>query len=603
MTVRLIDQHILIDASPVGMAVYKHKNGAAGEPASLQLLQANQAFCQALGMNELGSDEHLKAVIGVQGGKKTDWLTLVTSCLKDNPSQTARFMVKETGRWCRMNLVLKEQNLLLVYLTDESENIKREKAVLQVHPDLMFVFDAQGNYREVYTLDNDRLLVPLHQLIGTNLKETFPEEIAKDAIKAFREAIHTNRLVKYHYTLHVTDNPEHFEARIVPLEDQQVLVVVRDVTEDVNIKQQLEFQAAILDQIEDHVTVSDTKGVIQYVNQTQCNAFGISKKDFVGKSVDFFQIGNADSDQVIAESVLQTIEKGYWEGEIINKDKNGNKITFFCRDRMMKADKDDNQYIISTLTNITERKKAEEALVAEMERAEAASGAKTRFLANMSHEIRTPMNGMMGFIQLLHMTNLDQEQQEYVEYIDTAARSLLHVISDVLDITKIESEKIELNRSQVNIRHLVMEAAGMFTVKAAEKALSINVHVDPRVPDYVLGDAPKLMQIMTNLISNAVKFTDKGEVEVEVLLHRETDKQTWLKVMVKDQGIGVEETFYEHIFDPFVQVDMTVSKRFGGTGLGLSIVKRLVEFMGGTVGVQNRDTGGSIFELLLPFDK
>ena len=164
-------------------------------------------------------------------------------------------------------------------------------------------------------------------------------------------------------------------------------------------------------------------------------------------------------------------------------------------------------------------------------------------------------------------------------------------------------DKIDLNRSPVNIRNLVMAAAGIFGGKAAEKALAINVHVDAQVPDYVLGDTPKLLQVMTNLISNAVKFTDKGEVEVEVMLHQETEKQTWLQVKVKDQGIGVEEAFYEQIFNPFVQADMTVSKRFGGTGLGLSIVKKLVEFMGGTVGVKSRETGGSIFDLLLPFDK
>lgn len=598
----LYDQKALIEVSPVGIGVYQLMDDDLTDKLSLSALQSNPAFCHALGIKSIEDPSHYTTHVGVQGGTHTEWRTLITAMLTNQSQQAARFLVKKTGKWCRVQLVMQDDKTLFVYLTDETESKKREDAVLQVHPDLTFIFNLQGDYLEVFTLDSNRLLLPIQQLIGSNLRQNFPPDVAQGAIEAFQEAVASNQLVRYYYTLHVKVKPEHFEARIVPMGADQVLVVVRDVTADLNTKKQLEFQAATLDQISDHVTVSDLHGQIHYINETQCRTFGIEKNIFPAKTMDVFSTGNIE-DKVIAKSMEETMKHGYWEGEILNRDLHGNEITLYCRNKMMKVENEEVQYIISTLTNITDRKKAEEALKTEKVRAEAASSAKSRFLANMSHEIRTPMNGMMGFIQLLQMTSLDEEQQEYIHFVDAAARTLLHVISDVLDITKIESEKVDVETAPFDLRKVVSEAVGMYSGKAAEKKLQLTVRVDDKIPGNVSGDEHKMMQVMTNLISNAVKFTEQGQVEIDVRMERETKGLFWVAIHVLDEGIGIDENVYQEIFDPFVQADMTISKRFGGTGLGLAIVKKLIELMGGTISVSNRKGKGSHFQAIIPFIK
>ena len=238
---------------------------------------------------------------------------------------------------------------------------------------------------------------------------------------------------------------------------------------------------------------------------------------------------------------------------------------------------------------------ANETIRRQKELADEANSAKSRFLANMSHEIRTPMNGILAMAELLLDSEMTSEQREYLEIINTSAESLLTVINDILDFSKIEAGKLELDVHPFQLRDSLADMVKPLSLLAHSKGLELACRVERDVPDHLLGDAARLRQIVVNLAGNAIKFTETGEVAVEVRMLEKHDEKSLLQVTVRDTGIGIPRDRQESVFQPFEQADGSTTRKYGGTGLGLAITKRLVELMGGRVWLESEVGVGSQF--------
>ncbi|WP_430885309.1 response regulator [Fusibacter sp. JL216-2] len=422
---------------------------------------------------------------------------------------------------------------------------------------------------------------------------------------------------KFEWT-HKKMNGELFPTEVVltavPTEDKDILLVA---WRDISKRRSLELDNMKMGEKIKLLTDSSHIGVWEHNvktdelhwNESMYEIFGVTKKSNMQKPIHIWRKCVSRVDMIRLEQMMQeAIEKKDRFDADFSIRTDGGEVKHLRTFANSLGFEDTTETIVGICIDNTERKESmlklyEEKYSAETELLQAmkANQAKSMFLANMSHEIRTPMNGILGFIDLLKQTTLDPEQEDYVNEVYTSSVTLLQLISDVLDVSKIEQGRVSLESIPFNLRATIDNIVSMFSNQAKDKEIEIYPIIQSDFPDMVIGDPTRIRQIIVNLVSNAVKFTHEGEVTIYVGSEvKENDKLVDVTVSVKDTGIGIEPDKIPILFEPFTQADASTTREFGGTGLGLNISKNLVELMQGSMQVTSRIGEGSEFEFKLP---
>ena len=343
----------------------------------------------------------------------------------------------------------------------------------------------------------------------------------------------------------------------------------------------------------------DSDGVYVRINETELLWLGYSRREIVGRKK-FSDLVTPRSKELFQKAFPEFKKRGWvrnLEFEMVRKD--GSILPVLLNATVVRNAAGDLIMSRSTMFDITVRKQIEEELRAAKDNAEAATRAKSEFLANMSHEIRTPMNAVLGLTRLALDTALTPKQRDYMVKIRTSSEALMGLINDVLDVSRIEAGKMEMESVGFSVDKLLSDVEAVIGVKAQEKGLVLRLHAAPDVPRTLMGDPLRLGQVLINLAGNAVKFTEKGSVEVRVTLVHRREGNAGVRFSVTDTGIGISDEIKTRLFTPFTQADESMTRRFGGTGLGLAISGKLVALMGGRIVVESRPGRGSEFSFQL----
>ncbi|MEQ1915903.1 MAG: response regulator, partial [Gallionella sp.] len=378
-----------------------------------------------------------------------------------------------------------------------------------------------------------------------------------------------------------------------------LLRVTRARAESMRALAELEFQKFALDQ-HSIVSIADRRGEITYINQRFTDISQYECDEIVGK--DHRVLNSGYHPYGFFKQMWQTIGSGeVWHGEICNRRKDGSLYWVDSTIVPFMDTQGKPTRFVSIRTDITARKAAEAVMQAAKEAAEEASRAKSDFLANMSHEIRTPMNGIIGMTELALDTELNAEQREYLGLVQTSSSALLTIINDILDFSKIEAGKMDIEHIDFALPEMLAQTMASIAPRAHQKGLELLLDIAPEVPVWVKGDPGRLRQIILNLLSNAMKFTDAGEIALRVTLPEATADAESLRICmsVSDTGIGIPADKLQTIFESFSQADASTTRKYGGTGLGLTISTRLVELMQGHIRVESEVGKGSVFHMEL----
>jgi len=374
--------------------------------------------------------------------------------------------------------------------------------------------------------------------------------------------------------------------------------VIRDISErkrvEETIRRSEEKYRSLVDNIPDVIFTSNALGKPVFVSSNIERIYGYTPEEICQTDIWFERIHPDDAPRVQGAFEAMVARGQAFEAEYRIQRKDGRWIWLHAK-AVSQYEKDGVRYVDGIASDVTGRRQATQELIHAKEAAEAANRAKSEFLANMSHEIRTPMNGVIGMTELVLDSELTTEQRDCLNTVKSSADSLLNVINDILDFSKIEARKLDLECVAFDLRscvHTTMKALG---VRASQKNIELACQIAPDIPEVVTGDPSRLRQILVNLVGNAIKFTELGEVVVQVGKLSEAADQILLEFSVRDTGIGIEPEKQESVYEAFVQADNSFTRRFGGTGLGLAIASRLVGMMGGQIRLESEAGKGSTF--------
>jgi PAS domain S-box-containing protein len=623
------DYRHLFENAPLGI----YRTTAEGK-----ITLANPAFLRMLGCTSL---EELRNH-DLDAGKTPS--SLVRREMRERLARDGELRGQE-ARWRRLDgsIIWVRQNARLVRhadgtvfycegtVEDITEHKWAEEELLQSQANLVAVIENQSDC--IWSIDSDLRLITINSALSTQYEKSFgrplfvgqtvdelvpPDrfpELSRQWKELYRRAF-TGERISLVQEQKVGDQVMYVDVSLNPIVSNGQITGVAGFLRDITarkgaeeaLRESVERTRLIVDAAYDAFVAMDAAGCITGWNQQAVATFGWSREEVLGRSL---------SNTIIPPRYREAHEKGLQrflatgEGPVFNRrlelsalHRDGHE---FPVELTITPIRRGDSYLFSAFVHdITERKRAQTQLEEARDAAEAANRAKSEFLANVSHEIRTPMNGILGMTDLALDTCLTTEQRDYLGMVKSSAESLLAIINDLLDFSKIEAGRLELDPVPLSLRAHLASTLKALALRAHQKGLELACQVHANVPEALIGDPVRLRQIIVNLVGNAIKFTETGEVVVSVGLASQagneasnpqtTDSRaTCLQVSVRDTGIGVPPDKHLAIFEPFVQADGSMTRRYGGTGLGLAITASLVKTMGGRIWVESEPGKGSTF--------
>ena len=514
--------------------------------------------------------------------------------------------------------LMQRQLLLSFHRLEESE--EKFKKAFQVYPAAVSIFRvSDGQYIDV----NESFLT----LMGFARKEDILGKTAADLDLFEQAGVHEEVFGQLKQTGRVTFLEKVIQNRsgekravmlfadeILIANESHLIVIIRDLTQQKKAERiQIEFQARLKAEEKFHIlfqlspvalVMANSKGQIKLVNSLAEKLFGYSSSELVGMPMEFLVPDRFRDDHPFSRKSIEEKSGAGKSGpghDLYGLHKNGTE--FPVEIGLTPLETESGIELLSSITDITERKKEADRILWEKEQAEKSSKTKQEFLSVMSHEIRTPLNAVTGMIQLLISDGPRKNQLRNLEILRFSAHNLHRIVSNILDLSKIEAGKIMLEKVDFSLPELIRYLIDSYAPMVDGKSIILSMNLDPEIPERLSGDAGRLTQVIDNLMTNAIKFTEQGEIALSLNLMNESEKEVVISFEVRDSGIGIEPGKQVEIFESFSQGHDALNKMHGGTGLGLSISQKLIEIMGGKISVQSERSRGSVFSFTLGFDK
>lgn len=480
------------------------------------------------------------------------------------------------------------------------ENTEKYQRIIDVLPDIIIQTNKKGEYLDIIGSDHT-LGLSKEVLLGRTVYDVLPKTVANMMVTAINKSIDDGMMQTIEYKISGTVASYWFQARIIGAGRHHVYAHIMDITDRKIAERQINALAAVVENSDNIIVVKDLDLRVIATNSAFANAVGSdSYNELIGKTdAEIFGV-SPDTEPVKSymadERRAQTLAKGdYITIEEPVKTNSGELRTVLTKKYPIY---DNHGTLIATgniSTDITDRIHSESELQKAKDQAEKANVAKSEFLSNMSHEIRTPINSVIGFTDLLLKTNLNSLQQQYTENVNVSARALLGIINDILDFSKIEAGMLELDIIQTDLIQTVSDTIDIIKYQSCTKGLSLTLDLQPNMPRYAELDPVRLQQILLNLLNNAVKFTESGEIQFIIEFHPIDNKKGTFHFTVKDTGIGITPEQQTKLFKSFSQADSSITRKFGGTGLGLIISNMLAKRMDSQIQLESEYGVGSTF--------
>jgi len=472
------------------------------------------------------------------------------------------------------------------------------RSVFRLFPDIFLKLTPDGKIIDCNVEKSSFFFMDPSQLMGKMINEIINEQIGALFDNALKSVKESKTKTVFDYSITAKGEKRYYEASLMLMSDEWIVVFIRDITQrkiaEEALLEQYEIKNALLSSIPALVYFKDRNLIYIAVNKSFSDLSGIPPDQIQGKTdYDFFPLEDAMAYRRADRYVIDHDEPIYNIEEPITAP-DGRMLSLSTSKAPIHDSAGRVTGVVGISIDVTEQKKLEELKKAKYE-AEAANKAKSRFLATMSHEIRTPMNAIIGMTDMLMQSNLPQQQREFLSIIHSSGNELLKIINDILDFAKIEASHLELEHCPFNLRNCVEDAIDMVSAIAGQKGIEILFNMEENVPEAILGDITRLRQVLINLLGNAVKFTQQGEIEVTIKCTTISEDLFELLFTIRDTGVGIPTDRLHLLFNAFSQIDSSTTRNYGGTGLGLAISKRIVELMGGSMGVESKYSEGSTF--------